>query len=61
MENLDATGMQSVTTYAPARILLVGAVRSIFGLMILGMDALAIWATAGGDMRPTKPGDMPQW
>ncbi|MGA2570279.1 MAG: hypothetical protein ABSF23_07135 [Terracidiphilus sp.] len=41
--------------------MLLGLVWSIFGLMILGMGALAVWATYGGDMRPTKPGDMPEW
>lgn len=61
MENLDATGMQSVTVYAPARIVLLAVVRMIFGLLIGLMGAVAIWATWGGDMKPTKPGDMPEW
>jgi len=61
VKNLDAMGMQSVAQYAPARIILLGLARSILGLMILGMGALVIWATYGGEMRPTKPGDMPQW
>lgn len=61
MENLAATGMRSVTGYAPARIVLLGLVRTVFGLLILGMGALVFWATANGDMQPTRPGDMPHW
>ncbi len=61
MENFDATGMQTVTSYAPARIVLLAAMRTIFGLLIGLMGALAIWATWGGDMKPTQPGDMPVW
>ncbi|MGA3334289.1 MAG: hypothetical protein ABSC62_09020 [Terracidiphilus sp.] len=61
MENFDATGMQIVTSYAPARIVLLAAMRTIFGLLIGLMGALAIWATWGGDMKPTQPGDMPVW
>ena len=59
--NLDARGMQPVTSYAPARILLLGLTEAVFGLMVLGMGALAIWAASAGEMRPTKPGDMPEW
>jgi hypothetical protein len=53
--------MQPVTSYAPARILLLGLTEAVFGLMVLGMGAVAIWATSAGEMRPTKPGDMPEW
>ncbi len=61
MENLDATGMQDVTSYAPARITLKALLGFVFGALIGGMGALAWWATANGDMNPTKPGDMPVW
>ncbi len=61
LENFDAAGMQIVTSYAPARIVLLAVVRTVFGLLIGLMGALAIWATWGGDMKPTKPGDMPVW
>jgi hypothetical protein len=53
--------MQSVTSYAPARIVLLGVARTIFGLLIGLMGALAIWAASAGEMNPTKPGDMPSW
>jgi hypothetical protein len=61
MRNLEARGMQPVTSYAPARISLLGLTEAVFGLIVLGMGALAIWATSAGEMRPTKPGDMPEW
>lgn len=61
MENLDARGMESVTSYAPVRIALLAIGRTIFGLLIGLMGAVALWATWGGDMGPTKPGDMPVW
>ena len=60
-QNLEARGMQPVTRYAPVRIVLLGLVKAVFGLIVLGTGALVIWATAGGDMQPTKPGDMPHW
>src|SRR5579863_6561113 len=61
MQDLVARGMQPVTSYAPARILLLGLAEAVFGLLVLGMGAVAIWATSVGEMRPTKPGDMPEW
>jgi len=61
LENFDAEGMQTVTSYAPARIVLLAVVRTIFGLLIGLMGALTIWATSTGDMKPTNPGDMPSW
>ncbi len=61
MESFEARGMRPVTSYARARILLLGMTEAVFGLMVLGMGALAIWATSAGEMRPTKPGDMPEW
>jgi hypothetical protein len=61
VENLDASGMQSVTTYAPARIVVLGVMKAIFGVLVLGLGAIAIWATAAGDMAPKQPGDMPSW
>ena len=60
-ESFEARGMRPVTSYARARILLLGMTEAVFGLMVLGMGALAIWATSAGEMRPTKPGDMPEW
>ncbi|HEV2487261.1 MAG TPA: hypothetical protein VGT08_17165 [Terracidiphilus sp.] len=53
--------MQDVTSYAPGGVALLGAVTAVFGLLVIGMGALAIWARAGGEMKPTQPGDMPQW
>jgi hypothetical protein len=61
IRNFAERGMQPVTSYAPARILLLGLAEAVFGLMVLGMGAITIWATWGGDMKPTKPGDMPEW
>ena len=61
LRNLDARGMQPVTRYARARIVLLGLIKAVFGLMVLGMGALVLWVTAGGEMQPTKPGDMPHW
>ncbi len=55
------SSMRDLTAYAPVRVALTGIWRVIFGLLVMGMGALVIWATAGGDMKPTQPGDMPQW
>lgn len=61
MENLDARGMQSVTSYAPARIVLLAVARIIFGLLVGTMGAAVAWGAAHGEMKPTQPGDMPSW
>jgi len=61
VENLDASGMQSVAPYAPARIAILGVMKAIFGLLVLGIGAILIGATATGDMAPKQPGDMPSW
>lgn len=61
VENLDAVGMQSITAYSPTRILLLGLVRTVFGLLIGVMAAVTIWACTAGEFKPTKPGDMPVW
>lgn len=53
--------MQTITVYSPARIILLGLVRTVFGLLILGMGVLVLWAGQGGEFKPTKPGDMPAW
>ena len=61
MDDLTASGMQPVTVYAPVRTALLGLIRLIFGLL-LGVTAGAVlWAVSAGDMKPTKPGDMPAW
>jgi len=61
MENFDAVGMECIAVYSPVRIALLGLVRTIFGLLIGIMAAVAIWATLGGEMKPKNPGDMPEW
>jgi len=61
VNGLDASGMQSVTRYAPARIAALGILKAIFGTLVLGMGVLAYWAAANGDMAPKQPGDMPSW
>jgi hypothetical protein len=53
--------MESVTTYAPVRIALLGILRATFGLLLGVAGAAVIWATAAGEMKPTQPGDMPSW
>ena len=61
MFDIRQSNLQDVTSYAPGRIALLGMVKAIFGLLVTGMGVVAIYATAGGDMKPTHPGDMPQW
>jgi hypothetical protein len=53
------SNLRDVTSYAPIRIVLMGLVRGVFGLLVMGMGALAIFATAAGETKPTQPGDMP--
>ncbi len=55
------SNMQDVTTYAPIRIALLGIARIIFGLLVLGIGAVAFWASVNGDSAPRQPGDMPSW
>ena len=61
MESVGVKGFDHITDNAPARIVTHGVVRLIYGLLIGGLGVLTIWATATGDMRHTKPGDMPDW
>ena len=59
MEGPVLMGFDYITDYAPARILALGVARLLFGLLIGFMGALTIWATSVGEMKPSKPGDMP--
>lgn len=61
MEILDATGMETVARYSRGRVALLGLVRLVFGLLLGLMAGITLWATAGGDMTPTDPGDLPSW
>lgn len=61
IENWAAAGMEDVAAYAPVRIVLLGLVRIVFGLLIVGIGAVAVWAAAAGDTKPKNPGDMPAW
>ena len=61
MENLDASGIQDVASYAPVQIALLGLVRIIYGLLLGVVGAAVLWAAARGEFEPTKPGDMPHW
>ncbi len=61
MDALNASGMQPVTVFAPVRTAILGMIRLIFGLLV-GVAAVAVlWAVSVGEMKPTKPGDMPVW
>jgi hypothetical protein len=61
VENLDASGMQPITEYAPARIAILALIRLVFGLLLGVVAGAVLWAVSIGDMKPTKPGDMPSW
>jgi hypothetical protein len=61
VENLDFTGMQDVTDYAPMRIVVLGALKAIYGLFVGFLGELTLWAAASGEFQPTKSGDMPHW
>ena len=61
MNDLDAMGMQHVTAYAPARIITLGLLRLIFGLL-LGAAAFAVlYSTPDFLNAPRQPGDLPGW
>jgi hypothetical protein len=53
--------LEQVTSYAPATIVVLGLVKAIFGLMVIGLGVLAFCAGASGDSAPRQPGDLPQW
>jgi hypothetical protein len=58
---LDASGMQSVTAYAPIRIVALGILKVIFGLLVGVIGAVLVVASWTGDMAPRQPGDLPPW
>jgi len=56
------SNLQDVTTYAPARIALLGILRVIFGLILAVPAGLLIWIGPNGEAgAPHNPGDMPPW
>jgi hypothetical protein len=60
---LDARqgNMRDVTSYSRVRIALLGLVRAIFGLLVLGLGMLAIWEVASGDSGPWQWDSLSQW
>lgn len=55
------SNLQDVTTYAPLRILLRGALKAVFGLLVTGIGAVAFGAALTSEHGSRQPGDMPWW
>jgi len=57
------SNLQDVTTYAPARIVLLGILRLTFGLLLAVPAATIIWIGPNGEPgAPRQPGDLgPLW
>jgi hypothetical protein len=51
--------MQDLTSYARGRIVLRGMLKTIFGLVVVGMGALVIGAGATAGTAPRQPDDLP--